>query len=170
MKELKLGVVDQSPVRSGGSGAEALRETLELARVTDALGYSRYWVAEHHNTAGFAGPSPEVLIPSVAAATKGIRVGSGGVMLSHYAPYKVAENFRVLETLYPGRIDLGLGRAPGGDLRTAQALRRAPGRYTAMDFPDQVADLLGWLRGDLPPDHPYGDVRATPAGPGVPEV
>ena len=117
-----LSVLDQSPIRSGGTAADALRETIELAQITERLGYHRYWVAEHHGSASFAGSSPEVLISTIAARTSHIRVGSGGVMLMHYSPLKVAENFRVLETLYPGRIDLGLGRAPGSDGITAAAL------------------------------------------------
>ena len=110
---MKLSVLDQSPIRSGGTAADALRETIELAQITERLGYHRYWVAEHHGSASFAGSSPEVLISTIAAHTSRIRVGSGGVMLMHYSPLKVAENFRLLETLYPGRIDLGVGRAPG---------------------------------------------------------
>src|SRR5512137_2038097 len=111
----RLSVLDQSPIRSGGTPAQALQETLELARVADGLGYHRYWLAEHHATPALAGSSPEILIGQVAARTARIRVGSGGVMLSHYSPLKVAENFRMLEALFPGRIDLGIGRAPGSD-------------------------------------------------------
>ncbi|MGH2358792.1 MAG: MsnO8 family LLM class oxidoreductase, partial [Candidatus Limnocylindria bacterium] len=119
---VRLSVLDQSPVRSGASPAEAIRETLELAKAADRLGYHRYWLAEHHSTPALAGPSPEVLIPQVAAMTSRIRVGSGGVMLQHYSALKVAESFRVLETLDPGRIDLGIGRAPGSDQMTARVL------------------------------------------------
>ncbi|MFA7639180.1 MAG: MsnO8 family LLM class oxidoreductase, partial [Parvibaculum sp.] len=118
-----LSVLDQSPIRKGGSAAEAFANTIDLAKQAERLGYSRYWLAEHHNTSSFAGSAPEVLIAAVAAATNHIRVGSGGVMLPHYSPLKVAECFRVLETLYPGRIDLGVGRAPGGDMRTTRALQ-----------------------------------------------
>jgi luciferase family oxidoreductase group 1 len=120
---LRLGVLDQSPVRSGGGVSDAIHETLELAELCDRLGYHRYWLAEHHSTPGLAGSSPEVLIGQVAARTSRIRVGSGGVMLQHYSSLKVAESFRVLETLFPGRIDLGIGRAPGSDQLTARALR-----------------------------------------------
>src|SRR2546428_11232660 len=116
---LRLGVLDQPPVRGGAPPAEAIQETLALARATDRLGYHRYWLAEHHSTPALAGPSPEVLIPQVAAATTGIRGGSGGVMLQHYSALKVAESLRVLETPYPGRIHLGIGRAPGSDQLTA---------------------------------------------------
>jgi luciferase family oxidoreductase group 1 len=116
---LILSVVDQSPVRSGGTARDALRETIELAIAVESLGYKRYWVAEHHNLANFAGTSPEIMVGQIAARTNTIRVGSGGVMLPHYSALKVAENFRMLETLYPGRIDLGIGRAPGSDQTTA---------------------------------------------------
>jgi luciferase family oxidoreductase group 1 len=166
---LRLGVLDQSPVRSGGSPTEAIQETLALARATDRLGYHRYWLAEHHSTPALAGPSPEVLIPQVAAVTSGIRVGSGGVMLQHYSPLKVAESFRVLETLHPGRIDLGIGRAPGSDQLTARALA-GPFGGGIDDFPRKVSDLLGFLHGELPPEHPHAGILAMPTGPTAPEV
>jgi len=166
---LRLSVLDQSPVRSGATPAEAIRETLALARAADRLGYHRYWLAEHHSTPALAGPSPEVLIPEVAALTSGIRVGSGGVMLQHYSAFKVAESFRVLETLHPGRIDLGIGRAPGSDQLTAMALASGePPRVD--DFPQKVADLLGFLHGELPPDHDFAKLLAMPTGPTAPEV
>ena len=165
---LRLGVLDQSPVRSGGSPADAIRETLALAQATDRLGYHRYWLAEHHSTPALAGPSPEVLIPQVAALTSGIRVGSGGVMLQHYSALKVAESFRVLETLYPGRIDLGIGRAPGSDQMTARVLGGGPSGVE--DFPRKLSDLLGFLHGDLPAEHPYAGILAMPTGPSAPEV
>jgi luciferase family oxidoreductase group 1 len=162
-------VLDQSPVRSGGTPAEAIRETLELARAADRLGYHRYWLAEHHSTRGLAGSAPEILIGQVAARTSRIRVGSGGVMLSHYSPLKVAENFRLLETLFPGRIDLGIGRAPGSDQRTARALRQ--GAAAGLEqFPGQIADLIGFLHDALPAEHPFAGVRAMPVGPGAPEI
>jgi luciferase family oxidoreductase group 1 len=164
---LRLGVLDQSPVRSGGTTADAIHETLDLAEACDRLGYARYWLAEHHSTPGLAGSSPEVLIGQVAARTSRIRVGSGGVMLQHYSPLKVAESFRVLETLFPGRIDLGIGRAPGSDQLTARALRDdGSPEY----FPQQVADLVGFLHGALPEGHPYAPVLAMPTGPTAPEV
>jgi len=164
---LSLGVLDQSPVRSGGNVADALHETLDLAELCDRLGYRRYWLAEHHSTKGLAGSSPEVLIGQVAARTSRIRVGSGGVMLQHYSSLKVAESFRVLETLFPGRIDLGIGRAPGSDGLTAQALRD---NGTPERFPQQVADLQGFLHGALPEGHPFARVVAMPTGPTAPEV
>src|SRR5262247_2923115 len=141
---LRLGVLDQSPVRSGGSVSDAIHETLELAELCDRLGYHRYWLAEHHSTPGLAGSSPEVLIGQVAARTSRMRVGSGGVMLNHYSPLKVAECFRMLETLFPGRIDLGLGRAPGSDQLTVRALQHGPGAIGLERFPDQIADLVGF--------------------------
>jgi luciferase family oxidoreductase group 1 len=165
----RLSVLDQSPVRSGATPAEAIRETLALAEACDRLGYSRYWLAEHHSTAALAGSAPEVLIGQVAARTSRIRVGSGGVMLQHYSPLKVAESFRVLETLFPGRIDLGLGRAPGSDQLAARALA-GPGGGSPEFFPQQVRDLLAWLGGEPPPEHPFAKVRAMPTGDSMPEV
>ncbi|MCH8188923.1 MAG: MsnO8 family LLM class oxidoreductase, partial [Proteobacteria bacterium] len=142
---LKLSVLDQSPIRSGATAADALAETVKLAQATERFGYTRYWLAEHHGSDGFAGSAPEIMITQVAAATSHIRVGSGGVMLSHYSPLKVAEVFRLLETLYPGRIDLGIGRAPGSDQVTAAALS-FPGQPPEIrHFPRQVTDLLGFL-------------------------
>lgn len=167
---LKLGIVDQSPVRNGGTAADAVRETLQLAQLAERLGYSRYWLAEHHSTNSFAGAAPEVLIPPVAAATKQIRVGSGGVMLSHYSPLKVAEQFRMLEALFPGRIDLGIGRAPGGDWRTSQALAYGRGTIGPESFPQQVEDLIGWMTDSLQHDHPFRKVRAMPRVGQVPEL
>jgi len=170
MSILKIGVVDQSPVRTGGSGADAVRETLELARRCEALGFSRYWLAEHHSTNSFAGAAPEVLLPMVASATHRMRVGTGGVLLTHYSPFKVAEQFRMMETLFPGRIDLGVGRAPGGDMRTVQALQYGRGTLPIEAFPQQVEDLLGWLGNTFDRGaHPWGRVRAMPRGESVPE-
>jgi len=164
---VRLSVLDQSPVRSGATAADAIHETLELAQACDRWGYHRYWLAEHHSTPGLAGSSPEVLIGQVAARTTRLRVGAGGVMLQHYSPLKVAENFRVLETLFPGRIDLGIGRAPGADPLTARALR-ADGRLE--DFPRQVADVLAFVANRVPPDPAFAKVVAMPSGPTAPEV
>ena len=166
---LKLSVLDQSPVRSGGTPAQALAETIELAKITDELGYQRYWLAEHHSTDGFAGSSPEILITRVAAATSNIRVGAGGVMLSHYSPLKVAENFRVLENLYPGRIDLGIGRAPGSNSTTARAL--AYGSQIGIEyFPSRIADLLAFIRDLSPATEAFEKVKATPKASTSPEI
>ena len=171
---MKLSVLDQSPARSDGTAAEAVAETIALAKAAERLGYHRYWLAEHHNTKSFAGSAPEVLIARVAAETKTIRVGSGGVMLTHYSPLKVAEQFRMLEILSPGRIDLGLGRAPGTDQRTAQALQAGLQGWGIDAFPSQVHLLRQFLDDaagtPLPDDHPYRGIHATPMGPTRPEM
>jgi luciferase family oxidoreductase group 1 len=166
---IALSVLDQSPIGSGRTAQDALAETLTLAQLADRLGYTRYWLAEHHNTASLAGSAPEVLIARVASVTSGIRVGSGGVMLSHYSPLKVAETFKVLHALFPGRIDLGIGRAPGSDPRTAYALAQGQPRSIER-FPQQLQDLEAFLYDVLPPEHPYQGVRATPEAEGVPEI
>ena len=167
---MRLSVLDQSTVVSGRSADQSIRESLALARHCEALGYHRYWVAEHHNSASIAGTAPEVLIAAIAATTTRIRVGSAGVMLPHYSALKVAEQFRVLEAIAPGRIDLGLGRAPGSDGLTAHALN--PNAAAAAEhFPAATRDLMAWLRGErLVERHPFRDVIAMPQGPGAPEV
>lgn len=165
-----LSVLDQSPVSEGTSAAQAIANTVDLAQHAERFGYRRYWLAEHHNSKALAGSSPEILIGHVANATSTIRVGSGGIMLSHYSAYKVAENFRMLHTLYPDRIDLGVGRAPGSDELTAEALARGPGKLGIEHYPNQVADLLRWLDDSLEPDSQFADVHATPTGPGMPEM
>jgi luciferase family oxidoreductase group 1 len=166
---MKLSVLDQSPVPAGSRPEDALRNTIDLARAAERFGYTRYWLAEHHNTRGLAGPAPEVMVATVAAATDRIRVGSGGVMLPHYSSLKVAEQFRVLEALHPGRIDLGIGRAPGGDMMSAAALRIPTPEGDR--FPNQVQDLIGFLEDRLDPRHPFARVRATPEpSDGVPPV
>src|SRR3954451_5077551 len=138
----RLSVLDQSPISEGATGGDALRNTLDLARSADRLGYHRYWLAEHHGGPMLAGPSPEVLIGPIAAATPRIRVGSDGVMLPHYSPLKVAENFSLLSALSPGRIDLGIGRASGTDPLTTFALQRDRRQAGPDDFPQQLAELL----------------------------
>jgi len=172
---MRLSVLDQSPIRKDGSAAQAILETIALAKRCEALGYHRYWLAEHHNTGSFAGSAPEVLIARIAAETKTIRVGSGGVMLSHYSPLKVAEQFRMLEVLSPGRIDLGLGRAPGSDQRTAQALQAGPEPFGIDAFPSQVFLLRQFLDDasggpELPADHPYRGIHANPRGSSRPQM
>lgn len=168
---VRLSIIDQSPVSSGSTPGDALRNTIDLARHADALGYERYWIAEHHATPGFASPAPEILIARVAAETAGIRVGSGGVLLPHYSPLKVAEVFRVLHALYPGRIDLGIGRAPGSAPLEAYALRRDRTRQEWVDdFPDQLLELLAFLRKAFPAAHPFGRILVTPETPGSPDV
>jgi luciferase family oxidoreductase group 1 len=166
--QLRLSVLDQSPVAEGASGARALANTLDLARAADRLGYHRYWVAEHHGGPMLAGPSPEALVGPIAAATARIRVGSGGVMLPHYSPFKVAETFSLLAGLFPGRIDLGIGRAAGTDPLTALALQRDRSQRGADDFPEQLAELLAYLEGRFPAEHPFARLAATL--PGRPEL
>ncbi len=161
---LRLSILDQSPIISGHTPARAVAETVKLAQAAEALGYQRYWLAEHHAVAALADPCPEILLTRVASATERIRVGTGGVLLPYYSALKVAEVFRMLEALFPGRIDLGLGRAPGGDMLTAQALSN--GQYSAADrFAEQVQDLVGFLDDALPADHAFARVKAMPAGP-----
>lgn len=164
-----LSVLDQSPIRTDGSAAQAVAETLALAKACDALGYHRYWLAEHHNSNSFAGSCPEILIGRVAQETKRLRVGSGGVMLTHYSPLKIAEQFRMLDVLNPGRIDLGLGRAPGSDQMTARALQSGPQAWPIDVFPSQVQLLRQFLDDSagtepLPDDHPYRGIHAMPRG------
>jgi luciferase family oxidoreductase group 1 len=147
-----LSVLDQTPVIDGHSVADAIAATIELAQLADDLGYTRYWCAEHHGLRGVPNPCPEVMLARLGSVTRRIRLGSGGVMLPYYSPFKVAEQFMMLEALFPNRIDLGVGRAPGGDMRTAQAV--AAGDYNRGDiFPQQVADLVGVMKGTLPVDH-----------------
>jgi luciferase family oxidoreductase group 1 len=167
---LRLSVLDQSTIVTGRSPDESIRESIALAQLCEALGYDRYWCAEHHNSDSQAGTAPEILIAAIAATTQRIRVGSAGVMLPHYSALKVAEQFRVLDAIAPGRIDLGLGRAPGSDGRTAYALN--PRADTASDqFPADVRDLLAWLSGTkLIENHPFREIRAQPGGPTTPEV
>ena len=167
---MKLSVLDQSTVVTGRTPADSIRERLALAKHAEAFGYARYWLAEHHNTESQACTAPEILIAAIAATTSRIRVGSAGVMLPHYSSLKVAEQFRMLEAIAPGRIDLGLGRAPGSDRLTAFALN--PNADTAADqFPAQVRDLLAWVSGaPLIDNHPFRSVRANPAGPTTPQT
>jgi len=164
-----LSVLDQSPISEGSTGADALRNTLDLAQLADALGYHRYWVAEHHGGTMLAGPSPEVLIGPLAMATERIRLGSGGVMLPHYSPLKVAESFSILAGLFPDRIDLAIGRAPGTDPLTTFALQRDRRQAAPDDFPTQLAELLGLLEDRLPHDHPFARLAALPGLPHAPE-
>ena len=168
----RLSVLDQSPIAEGSSAADALANTLDLARACDGLGYDRYWLAEHHASPGLAGCAPEALIGPVALATQRIRVGSGGVMLPHYSPFKVAESFAMLSALAPDRIDLGIGRAPGSDQRTAYALQRDRSRRMPVDdFPANLAETIAYLDGTMPADHPFAPLQDTlPTGGGSPEV
>jgi len=167
---MRLSVLDQSTASKGRAQDTAIRETVELARHCDALGYYRFWVSEHHNSGSIVGTAPEVLMAAIAATTPRIRVGSAGVMLPHYSALKVAEQFRVLEAIAPGRIDLGIGRAPGSDQMTSYALN--PNPQNVLDqFPRQVQELRHWVSGTpLPERHPFSRVVAQPTGPSSPEL
>lgn len=162
MSEPSLSVLDQSPIRSGGTAADAVNETLQLARLCEAAGYKRYWLAEHHASASLAGSSPEVLLARLGAETNTMRIGSGGVMLPHYSPYKVAENFKVLETLYPGRVDLGVGRAPGTSRYIAAALAYGSATAAPEYFPQKLADLEALLQDERPLTEGMEKARAYP--------
>jgi luciferase family oxidoreductase group 1 len=164
---LRLSVLDQSPIPEGSTPAAALRNSVDLGRLADSLGYHRYWVAEHHGTPALACAAPEVLIAAIADATSSIRTGSGGVMLPHYSPLKVAEVFSILSGLHPERIDLGIGRAPGTDPMTMLALQRDRSRPAPDDFPQQLVELLALLEDTLPGNHPL--VRLARSLPGLPE-
>ncbi len=166
---LRLSILDQSVATAGRGQDETIRNTLALAQQAEAWGYHRFWVSEHHSHPSIVGSAPEVLMAAIAARTQRIRIGSAGVMLPHYAPYKVAEQFRVLDALAPGRIDLGVGRAPGSDGRTAQVLN--PDRYASERFPQQVMELQAWVQGrDLPAGHPGHGVHAYPLTETAPAV
>ena len=166
---MKLSILDQSPIISGHTAAQAVAETIKLAQAAEEFGYYRYWLAEHHALQALADPCPEILVTRVAAATSTIRVGTGGILLPYYSPLKIAEQFRMLEALFPRRIDLGLGRAPGGDQTTAMAM--GEGRYpTAENFPEHVQYLVAYLDDALPAGHPFAKVKAQPMGPTAPEV
>jgi luciferase family oxidoreductase group 1 len=167
---LPLSVLDVAPVGADAGTTQALRATLALAARADELGFTRIWVAEHHGMPGIASSAPAVLIGAIAATTTSIRVGSGGVMLPNHAPLVIAEQFGTLGALYPGRIDLGLGRAPGTDPRTAAALRRSPGMLSADDFPQQLGELACFLAGEFPDGHPYAQIGAVPHAAEIPPI
>jgi luciferase family oxidoreductase group 1 len=166
---LRLSVLDQSPISEGSNGAAALHNSVDLARHAERLGYLRYWVAEHHGTPMLACASPEALIGPAASATSRIRVGSGGVMLPHYSPLKVAETFSMFSGLFPGRIDLALGRAPGTDALTAFALQRDRRQGAPDDFAEQLAELLGYLDRSIPSTHPFARLASLPGEPERPD-
>lgn len=170
MSNLKLSIVDQSPVHDGKTQAEALNDSVRLAQLADEMGYQRYWIAEHHATPSYASPAPEIVIARIAAATKNIRVGSGGVMLSHYSPYKVAEVFRTLEAFFPGRIDLGIGRAPGGAEQSTMALAYPNYPGDPQNFPYLLQTLTGFIDDNLPAGHPFNGLAITPQGAPAPEL
>ena len=164
--DISLSVLDVVPVASNTTGAAALRKTLDLARLVDRLGYRRYWFAEHHNMPSIASSAPEVLIGHVAGATERIRVGAGGIMLPNHVPLQVAERFRTLEALYPGRIDLGIGRAPGTDPTTSRALRS----FDANNFPQHLAELRAFSAGGFPDDHPFRGITVMPDDAPLPPI
>ncbi len=167
---LRLSVLDQAPVAAGHSPAEALQNSIDLARYAEQLGYHRFWMSEHHAMDSLACSAPEVMLARIGAETRTIRIGSGGIMLPHYSPLKVAECFRTLHALYPDRIDLGIGRAPGGGPIESQALRRNRASLPVDDFGEQLPELLAFLDGTLPPSHPFSRITVSPAMPGGPEV
>lgn len=167
---LKLSVVDQAPVHNGQSQSNALHSSTALAKLCDELGYHRFWLAEHHDTASYSSSCPEILISHIAQQTKNIRVGSGGVMLSHYSPLKVAETFRTLEALNPGRIDLGVGRAPGGTDKTSLALAFPNHPNDVSLYPNMLSDLSDFLHDSLKPKHPYYGTNASPIGAQAPQL
>ncbi len=167
---IPLSVLDLSPVTTATPGSAALRNSIDLAQLADRLGYTRYWLAEHHNLASIASSAPEIMIGQIAAGTARIRVGSGGVMLVNHAPLMVAERFKVLEALFPGRIDLGLGRAPGTDPVTSYALRRRQDAREGDDFLERFQELILMERGGFPADHPFRAVHAVPADVALPPI
>jgi len=167
---VSLSVLDLSPVTSGSSGAQALRNSLDLAEPADRLGYARYWLAEHHNLASIASAAPEIMIGQIAARTRQLRVGSGGVMLPNHAPLMVAERFKVLEALFPGRIDLGIGRAPGTDPVTSLALRMRQQGGADDDFLERLQELLLLEQKGYPEDHPFRTVQAMPSDVRLPPI
>src|SRR6185437_7166622 len=167
----RVSVLDLSPIPSGASAGDALRNTIDLARHAESLGLARYWLAEHHNAAALACSAPEIMIGQIAAATRAMRVGAGGIMLPNHSPLKVAETFRVLSALFPGRIDLGLGRAPGTDGRTAAVLRRSAQAPSGDDFPAQLDALMGYLGPDAAPRAAWAtSVVAIPTGVAPPDL
>ncbi len=168
-RPVRLSVLDQSPIIHGHTPTEAVNRTVELAREVEALGYHRMWLAEHHSMKGLADPCPEILLARIASVTSHMRVGTGGVLLPYYSALKVAEQFRMLESLFPGRIDLGMGRAPGTDAITSQALFQGA-FYDINQFPVHVQETVAFLDDALPPNHPYARVKAMPAGTGAAEV
>ncbi|MEO3405101.1 LLM class flavin-dependent oxidoreductase [Mucilaginibacter sp. CAU 1740] len=162
--KIKLSVLDQSPIRKGATAAQAIQETIQLAKLTDTLGYTRFWVSEHHNMGIIAGSTPEVLLAHLAGETKNMRMGAGGIMMPNHSTLKVAENFRMLEALFPGRIDLGMGRAPGTDRITASMLNPS-NQFREQDFVEQLADLQSYFHDDY-----EGRIRAIPQVQTVPDM
>src|SRR5512146_470216 len=169
---IPLSILDLSPISAGSTAAQALRNSLDLARLADDLGFTRYWVAEHHNLPAIASSAPDIMIGQIAGVTRHMRIGAGGVMLPNHAPLMVAERFKVLEALFPGRIDLGLGRAPGTDPVTSYALRRRQGLQENEDddFLQRFQELLLFEQGGFPDNHPFRQIRAMPADVALPPI
>lgn len=168
---MRLSVLDQSPISDGMSGGQALRNSLELARLSDSLGYHRFWMAEHHASPALASASPELMLAAIGRETRQIRIGTGGVMLPHYSPFKVAESFSMLAGMFPGRVDLGLGRAPGSDQLTAYALQQDRRTRAQIEFPQQLAELMAHFDGTLPDGHPFQHLPAhLPGGTEAPDI
>ncbi len=165
-----LSLLDLTPIVAGSTSGQAIQTSVDLAVLADRLGYGRVWYAEHHNSPGLASGAPEIMIEHVASRTSRIRVGAGGVMLPNHAPLKIAETFRLLESMHPGRIDLGLGRAPGTDTITAYAMRRSAEAMTADDYPERLAELLAFDDGNFPADHPFHTIRPVPVDTRLPPV
>ncbi len=168
--DLRLSVLDQSPVPQGSTPADALANSIALARHVDALGYNRFWMSEHHAMDLLASTAPEIMLARIGAETSRIRIGSGGIMMPHYSVFKIAEVFRTLHALYPGRVDLGIGRAPGGGPVEMLALQRDRKSRQADDFPDQVTELLAYFDQSFPERHPFANLRVSPQMPGAPDV
>lgn len=167
--KIKLSVLDQSPIRKGATAEQAIQETIQLAKYTDILGYTRFWISEHHNMGIIAGSTPEVLLAHLAGETKNMRMGSGGIMMPNHSTLKVAENFRMLEALFPGRIDLGMGRAPGTDRITAAALNPS-NQFREQDFVEQLADLRNYFHDTYEPGTIQARIRAIPQVKTVPNM
>ncbi len=168
---MRLSVLDQSPIAEGSTGGQALHQSLELAALADTLGYHRFWMAEHHASPALASASPELMLAAIGRETKAIRIGTGGVMLPHYSPFKVAESFSMLAGLFPGRVDLGLGRAPGSDQLTAYALQQDRRTRAQLEFPQQLAELMAHFDGTLPEGHPFRPLSANlPGGDETPDI
>jgi len=168
-KQIRLSVLDQSPVRKGVTAEQAVKETIELAKYTDQLGYTRFWISEHHNTGSLAGSTPEVLLAYLGSQTQNIRIGSGGIMMPNHSTLKVAENFRMLEALFPGRVDLGMGRAPGTDRLTASVLNPS-NQFSEQEFINQLYDLLNYFHDRGEPGTPTSKIRAIPQVQTVPDM
>lgn len=168
---MRLSVLDQSPIAEGMPGGQALRNSLELAQLADRLGYHRFWMAEHHASPALASASPELMLAAIGRETQQIRIGTGGVMLPHYSPFKVAESFSMLAGLFPGRVDLGLGRAPGSDQLTAYALQQDRRTRAQLEFPQQLAELMAYFDGTLPEGHPFRHLSVNlPGGDEAPDI